>query len=190
VLLQTRPASSNIFRIKLQATRQDRRDSPGLGRECANQRQFVPCLAILRASRSWSLALAPVTIHANSSVLARAMSGPWIYRMPCWLRSQRVLRIPSRNIRKNRLVVMLGRRRYGRLQRQADRCFIAHEAREVSGPELREWCWPERVLLDGRPITEYQRQSMCRAARSIGAVKVRRQKGGWVWRLTHTEPES
>jgi hypothetical protein len=85
---------------------------------------------------------------------------------------------------------MLGRRRYGRLQRQADRCFVANEGREVSGPELREWCWPERVLLDGRPITEYQRQSMCRAARSIGAYRVRRQKGGWVWRLSHTETES
>jgi hypothetical protein len=46
---------------------------------------------------------------------------------------------------------------------QADRCFIAHEGQEVSGPELREWCWPERVLIDGRPTTEYQRQSMCPA---------------------------
>jgi hypothetical protein len=82
------------------------------------------------------------------------------------------------------------RRRYGRLQRQADRCFIANEGREVSGPELREWCWPERVLIEHQPITEYQRQSMIRAARSIGAVKARRQKDGWVWRLTHTEPES
>jgi hypothetical protein len=45
---------------------------------------------------------------------------------------------------------------------------------EVSGLELREWCWPRAVLIEGRPITEYERQSMCRAARSIGAVKVRR----------------
>jgi hypothetical protein len=44
-------------------------------------------------------------------------------------------------------------RRLCRLQRQADRCFIANEGQEVSGPELREWCWPERVLLDGRPIS-------------------------------------
>jgi hypothetical protein len=81
---------------------------------------------------------------------------------------------------------MLGRRRLGRLQRQADRCFIAHEDQEVSGPELREWCWPERVLLDGQPITEYQRQSMCRAARSIGAVRVKRDGRLWVWRLTES----
>jgi hypothetical protein len=33
----------------------------------------------------------------------------------------------SRNISKNTS--------YGRLHRQADRCFIAHEGREVSGPE-------------------------------------------------------
>jgi hypothetical protein len=78
---------------------------------------------------------------------------------------------------------MLGRRRYSRLQRQADRCFIAQEGREVSGPELREWCWPERVLLDRRPLTEYQRQSMIRAARSIGAYRVRRDGRVWVWRL-------
>jgi hypothetical protein len=69
---------------------------------------------------------------------------------------------------------MLGRRRYGRLQRQADRCFIANEGLEVSGPELRSWCFPRAVWIEQRPITEYERQSMCRAARSIGAYRVRR----------------
>jgi hypothetical protein len=57
----------------------------------------------------------------------------------------------------------------------------------VSGPELRSWCFPRAVWIEQRPITEYERQSMCRAARSIGAVKVRRQKGGWVWRLDCVE---
>jgi hypothetical protein len=81
-----------------------------------------------------------------------------------------------------RLVVMF-RCRYGRLQRQADRCFIANEGQEVSGPELRSWCFPRAVWIERRPITEYERQSMCRAAKSIGAYRVRRQMGGWVWRL-------
>jgi len=84
-------------------------------------------------------------------------------------------RDPARKPLKQDLIVILGKRgRLGRLQRQADRCFIAHEGQEVSGLELREWCWPRAVLIEGRPITEYERQSICRAARSIGAVKVRR----------------
>jgi hypothetical protein len=89
-----------------------------------------------------------------------------------------------------RLVVMLGRRRYGRLQRQADRCFIANEGLEVSGPELRSWCFPRAVWIEQRPITEYERQSMCRAARSIGAYLVRRDGRVWAWRLDHSEPEA
>ena len=84
-------------------------------------------------------------------------------------------RDPARKPLKQDLIVILGKRgRLGRLQRQADRCFIAHEGQEVSGLELRESCWPRAVLIEGRPITEYERQSICRAARSIGAVKVRR----------------
>src|SRR5262245_41020937 len=68
------------------------------------------------------------------------------------------------------------RRRYGRPQRQADRCFIGNEGREVSGPELREWCWPERVLMERQPITEHQRQSMCRA--SLDRAKTGRAAAG------------
>jgi hypothetical protein len=67
--------------------------------------------------------------------------------------------------------------RLGRLQRQAMRCFMAC-GQEVSGPALREWCWPRCAA-----ITEYQRQSMCRAVKSIGAVRVRREWRQWVWRL-------
>ena len=52
-------------------------------------------------------------------------------------------RDPARKPLKQDLIVILGKRgRLGRLQRQADRCFIAHEGQEVSGHELREWCWP------------------------------------------------
>jgi hypothetical protein len=46
-------------------------------------------------------------------------------------------------------------RRLGRLQRQCHYAFIALGG-EARTSELAEWCWPERVLLDGRPITEYQ----------------------------------
>jgi hypothetical protein len=46
-------------------------------------------------------------------------------------------RDPARKPLKQDLIVMLGKR-LGRLQRQADRCFIAHEGQEVSGLELRE----------------------------------------------------
>src|SRR5262249_55820892 len=79
--------------------------------------------------------------------------------------------------------VVMFRRRYGRLQRQADRCFIANEGQEVSGPELRSWCFPRAVWIEQRPITEYERQSMIRAARSIRAYRVRREGRQWVWRL-------
>jgi len=55
---------------------------------------------------------------------------------------------------KNRLTAMFGRR-LGRLQRQCHYAFIALGG-EARTSELAEWRWPERVLLDGRPITEYQ----------------------------------
>jgi hypothetical protein len=77
------------------------------------------------------------------------------------------------------------RKRLGRLQRQALRCFIANEGQEVSAPELRSWCWARRVMIEHRPITEYQRQSMCRAARSVGAYRTRRVGRSWLWQMDH-----
>jgi hypothetical protein len=75
--------------------------------------------------------------------------------------------------------------RLGRLQRQALRCFWANN-QEVSARQLREWCWPWWP----DHVTEYQRQTMIRAARSIGAVRVRREWREWVWRYPPRYPES
>ena len=71
--------------------------------------------------------------------------------------------------------------RLGRLQRQAHRCLITEE--EPTSTVLASWCWAHAVLIERRPITFYERQSMWRAARSIGARLVRLWRGKWVWRL-------
>ena len=56
------------------------------------------------------------------------------------------------------------RRKVGRLQRQAARCFrVTQEADSV---ELGTWCWPRVVLIEKRPLTECERSSM----KSGGAV--------------------
>ena len=57
------------------------------------------------------------------------------------------------------------RRKVGRLQRQAARCFLVTQ--EASGVELGTWCWPRVVLVEKRPLTECERSSMNRAARSV-----------------------
>ena len=36
--------------------------------------------------------------------------------------------------------------------------------------ELGTWCWPSVVLIEKRPLTESERSSMNRAARSVGKV--------------------
>jgi hypothetical protein len=73
------------------------------------------------------------------------------------------------------------RGRVGRLQRQCSYCFI--ENAEADSVELGTWCWPDAVLMEERPLTESERVSMNRAARSIGAVRVRRIGcNNWVWR--------
>jgi hypothetical protein len=71
--------------------------------------------------------------------------------------------------------------RFGRLQRQAYHCLNAEP--EPTGAVLATWCWAHAVLIEWRPITLYERQSMWRATRSIGARLVRRWRGKWVWRL-------
>jgi hypothetical protein len=47
------------------------------------------------------------------------------------------------------------RRKVGRLQRQAARCFLVTQ--EASSVELGTWCWPRVVLIEKRPLTEYER---------------------------------
>jgi len=54
---------------------------------------------------------------------------------------------------------------------------------EALSSDLTSWCWPRAILIERRAITPYERQSMCRAARSIGAYRFRRAGREWVWRL-------
>jgi hypothetical protein len=65
------------------------------------------------------------------------------------------------------------RRKVGRLQRQAAQCFLVMQ--EASSVELGTWCWPRVVLIEKRPLTESERSSMNRAARSVGARRIRLQ---------------
>ena len=44
------------------------------------------------------------------------------------------------------------RRKVGRLQRQAARCFLVMP--EADSMELGTWCWPRVVLIEKRPLTE------------------------------------
>jgi hypothetical protein len=60
--------------------------------------------------------------------------------------------------------------------------FIAHESEALTS-ELAEWCWARRLLLERQPIEYRHRKSTARAARSIGAVRVRREGREWLWRL-------
>ena len=74
------------------------------------------------------------------------------------------------------------RRKVGRLQRQAARCFLVMP--EADSMELGTWCWPRVVLIEKRPLTECERSSMNWAARSVGARRVRRVgRDNWIWRL-------
>jgi hypothetical protein len=74
------------------------------------------------------------------------------------------------------------RQKVGRLQRQAARCFLVTQ--EASSVELGTWCWSRVVLTEKRPLSESERSSMNRAARSFGARRVRRLgRNNWIWRL-------
>jgi hypothetical protein len=73
--------------------------------------------------------------------------------------------------------------RLGRLQRQSRRAFRASAEPEVSTSELAGWCWVRQTLMEGRALSRWQRESMIRAARSIGAVRARRIGREWLWRL-------
>ena len=62
------------------------------------------------------------------------------------------------------------RRKVGRLQRQAARCFLVTP--EADSMELGTWCWPRVVLIEKRPLTEC---AMNWAARSVGACPSRQR---------------
>ena len=55
------------------------------------------------------------------------------------------------------------RRKVGRLQRQAARCFLVTP--EASSVELATWCWPRVVLIEKRPLTDREGSSMNRPSR-------------------------
>jgi hypothetical protein len=69
----------------------------------------------------------------------------------------------------------------GRLQRQCPRAFLVHHG-EASTGQLAEWCWPRLPAPERKHVL-----AMARAARSIGAVRVRRDGRGWLWRLRNTD---
>jgi hypothetical protein len=79
-------------------------------------------------------------------------------------------------------LLLASRPRWGRLQRQARRAFVALDG-EAMTDQLGEWCWARRLWLERQPITRAQRLSTARAARSIGAIRIRRVGREWVWRL-------
>src|SRR5262249_37285749 len=86
----------------------------------------------------------------------------------------------------NGLIVSFGEvmpMRRGRLQRQSRRAFWASAVPEVSTSELAGWCWARQTLIEKRAPSRWQRESMIRAARSIGAVRTRRIGREWLWRL-------
>src|SRR5512132_4416649 len=86
---------------------------------------------------------------------------------------------------RNGLIVSFGEvmlMRLGR-QRQSRRAFWASAAPEVSTSELAGWCWARQTLIEKRAPSRWQRESMIRAARSIGAVRTRRIGREWLWRL-------
>jgi hypothetical protein len=65
----------------------------------------------------------------------------------------------------------------GRLQRRCRRALLVHRG-EASTDQLAEWCWPRLPALQRKHVL-----SMARAARSIGAGRVRRVGREWLWRL-------
>jgi hypothetical protein len=78
--------------------------------------------------------------------------------------------------------------RLGRLQRQSRRAFWASAAPEVSTSELAGWCWTRQTLIEKRAPSRWQRESMIRAARSIGAVRSPSLRG-FLSRRRRSSPE-
>jgi hypothetical protein len=87
-------------------------------------------------------------------------------------------RICTQSIGKNRLIAMF-KGRLGRLQRQCHYAFVALGG-EARTSELAEFCRPRLVILERGKPTRVQIASHARAARSIGACRVRRISAQWV----------
>src|SRR5262245_14074189 len=99
------------------------------------------------------------------------------------------MKAKAQSIGRNGLIVsfegiMVMPMRLGRLQRQSRRAFRASAAPEISTSTLAGWCWAKQTLMEKRALSRWQRESMIRAARSIGAVRTRRLGREWLWRLS------
>jgi hypothetical protein len=79
--------------------------------------------------------------------------------------------------------------RLGRLQRRCHHALIALGG-EAKTAHLAEYCRPELVILRGGRPTRVQTASHARAARSIGAYRVRREGRQWLWRLADKPSDS
>jgi hypothetical protein len=84
------------------------------------------------------------------------------------------------NIEPSRLIGRFGR--VGRLQRQTWRCFIANDGQASTG-QIGEWCFARQTLMEGRPVSRWQRLSTARALHLIGARRLRRVGREWIWRF-------
>jgi hypothetical protein len=103
-----------------------------------------------------------------------------------WVATLRRYCVGAQSMGGNGLIVSFGEvmpMRLGRLQRQSRRAFWASAAPEVSTSELAGWCWARQTLMEKRAPSRWQRESMIRAARSIGAVRTRRIGREWLWLL-------
>jgi hypothetical protein len=49
--------------------------------------------------------------------------------------------------------------------------------------QIGEWCFARQTLMEGRPVSRWQRLSTARALHSIGARRLRRVGREWIWRL-------
>jgi hypothetical protein len=79
--------------------------------------------------------------------------------------------------------------RLGRYQQQVLIVAMSYGP-ELTPARLMDYCivcTRGEKWLTGEAMSRNERRSMCRALRSVGAVRVRRQRGGWVWKL---EPEA
>jgi hypothetical protein len=72
--------------------------------------------------------------------------------------------------------------RFGRLQRQCNRAFIAI-GNALTTQQLASWCYPREIMW-GERLKRWQIDNQARAAKSIGARPGERIGRERVWRLT------
>jgi hypothetical protein len=60
---------------------------------------------------------------------------------------------------------------------------------DASTGQIGEWCLSRQTLMEGRPVSRWQRLSTARALHSIGARRLRRVGREWIWRLSASVAE-